>query len=93
VSFESIYGRITSNWRQDSTGLYEDIEIPANTTAEVSVPANRLEDVFEAGRAASKSKGVHFLRMENGAAVFELASGTYLFHSKRSEIGKVAISR
>jgi alpha-L-rhamnosidase len=38
--------------------------------------------VTESGKPASQSRGVKFLREENGCAVFEIGSGIYDFESK-----------
>ncbi|MFJ7181146.1 hypothetical protein ACIQXA_33240 [Streptomyces massasporeus] len=53
--------------------------MPVNTVAEVHVPADTRRAVAEGGRPADKAKGVRFLRMEHGAAVFQVGSGTYDF--------------
>ena len=56
--------------------------IPPNTTATVFVPADSAESVRESGRPAARSRGVNFLRMESGCAVFAVESGRYEFESK-----------
>jgi alpha-L-rhamnosidase len=55
------------------------IGIPANTTATVYVPAERLSSVSEGGQPADKAPGVTFLRTEDGTAVFHVGSGRYVF--------------
>ncbi|WP_329280015.1 hypothetical protein [Streptomyces sp. NBC_01451] len=40
--------------------------------------------VTEGGGPVGKAKGVRFLRMENGAAVFEVGSGSYRFGVRAS---------
>lgn len=80
-SYDSVRGRISSEWRQ-STGRFDlEITIPANTTAEVYVPAKAPGNVTESGLPAAQAADVHFLRMENAAAVFEVAAGKYKFLS------------
>ncbi len=78
---DSPYGRIVSRWKREKQNLRMDVTIPANTTATVFVPAKNMESVFESGKAMNKVKGVTFLRMEKGAAVFSVDSGTYRFES------------
>lgn len=56
-----------------------DVTIPVNTTATVYVPAKDAGGVTGSGKPAVNAKGVKFLRMENGAAVYEVGSGTYRF--------------
>jgi hypothetical protein len=89
ASYNSIRGKIVSDWRV--TTAREDtrpakkfslrVTVPANTTATVFVPAKSVAGIFESGKPATKSKGVKFLRMENGCAVFEIESGSYIFQT------------
>jgi alpha-L-rhamnosidase len=80
---DSLHGRITSNWQRDDNGLTMDVTIPINTTATIHVPAQDAGGVSESGKPAAQSAGVKFLRMENGAAVYEVGSGCYQFMSKQ----------
>jgi alpha-L-rhamnosidase len=57
------------------------VTVPVNTVAEVHVPAQTRTAVSERGRPADTAKGVRFLRMEDGAAVFEVGSGSYDFRA------------
>ncbi|MFC1607151.1 family 78 glycoside hydrolase catalytic domain, partial [Candidatus Latescibacterota bacterium] len=81
VSFRSIYGPIASNWQVEGESFTWDITVPVNTTATVNVPAVKAESVTESGMAASEVEGIEFLRMEDGAALFEVGSGRYRFES------------
>ena len=78
---DSPYGRIVSNWRLVGNRLTMEVTIPPNTTALVNVPAKDAAGVKESGKSAAKVKGVKFLRMENGAAIFAVGSGSYRFQS------------
>ncbi len=80
---DSPHGRIAVHWHKKDNGLHLQVMIPANTTATVFVPAKAAADVMEGTLPAEKSEGVEFLRMENGKAVFSVASGSYEFISKR----------
>ena len=79
--YDSLYGRIVSNWQLETRNLKLDVTIPINTTATVYVPAKDAAGVTESGKPATKAKGVKFLRTENGAAVYEVGSGIYRFES------------
>jgi len=79
--YDSIHGRIVSNWKRDGDKLTMEVTIPINTTATVYVPANDAAGVTESNKPAAKAAGVKFLRMENRAAVYELGSGSYRFQS------------
>ncbi len=80
--YDSIHGRIVSNWKRDGTRLILEVAIPPNTTATVHVPAKEASRVTESGKPAATSAGVKFLRMENAAALFEVGSGCYEFVSQ-----------
>lgn len=83
--YDSVHGRIESNWRLQNGRFELEATIPANTTATVYVPATGAEQVTEGGKPLAKAKGVKFLRMENNAAVLAVDSGAYRF---TSELGK-----
>jgi len=78
-SYDSIRGRIESSWSLVNGRLKFDVTIPANTTATIFVPAKDEAKVTEGGGPAVKAAGVQFLRMEGGAALFEVQSGKYSF--------------
>jgi alpha-L-rhamnosidase len=83
--FDSPYGRIASSWKRTGNKLALDVSVPANTTATVYVPAlsglpaTGVEGVTERGNAIADSQGVNFLRMEAGAVVLAVESGSYQF--------------
>jgi alpha-L-rhamnosidase len=70
-----------------------DVTIPINTTATVYVPAKEAAEVTEsgpstslrAGKPTGKVEGVKFLRMKDGAAVYEVGSGSYRFQATLSQ--------
>ena len=80
--YDSIHGRIGSDWKRDNDQFSWKITVPANTTATVYVPAKDEESVTESGSPIAQVEGVTFLRMEKGRAVFEVGSGKYAFNTK-----------
>jgi len=78
---DSPYGRIVSNWKREGQKLTMEVTIPPNTMATVYVPTKEAAGVTESGKPASKAKGVKVLRMESGAAVYAVGSGSYQFQS------------
>ena len=80
--YDSIRGPIVSEWKQMDGRFHLHVEIPANTTATVYVPAKNAESLSEGSRPASKAEGVTFLRMEDAAAVYEVTSGQYDFQAE-----------
>lgn len=88
-SYRSIHGRIASGWKLDQdNNLTLKLEIPANTTATLWLPASDEKLVTEGGKSAAEAEGVKFVRMETGAAVYELGSGSYAFASKAVPVAK-----
>lgn len=78
-SYNSVRGRIVSNWSRERGRLIFEIIVPATTTAEVYVPTARADAITEGGKPAASRSGIKFLRSERGAAVFEVGSGHYRF--------------
>ncbi|WP_079140782.1 family 78 glycoside hydrolase catalytic domain [Streptomyces sp. LUP47B] len=78
-SLKTVYGPLSSRWSTRNGALDLKVTVPVNTVAEVHVPAKSRWAVTEGGRRAEAAKGIRFLRMENGAAVFEVGSGSYSF--------------
>jgi alpha-L-rhamnosidase len=85
TSYDSIHGKIATDWKLDGNRLALEVVVPVNTTATVCVPAKDQAGVTESGKPVAQAQGVKFLRQENGQAVFEVGSGTYQF---ASEIGQ-----
>ncbi len=80
-SYDSVHGRIISNWRRREGQLVMEVTIPANATATVFVPTKDSAPVTESDQPAASASGVNFLRMENDTAVYTIGSGSYVFRS------------
>ena len=86
AEYESLYGRIATEWK-DANGRYTlDVTIPANTRATVWVPAADGTPVTEGGKPVEQSEGVLLLRREAGSAVYSVGSGTYRFASTKPAV-------
>jgi len=85
TSYDSICGKISTDWKLDGSKLTLDVTIPANTTATVHVPAKDVASITESGKFTDKADRVKFLRMENNAAVYAVGSGIYQFQSSLTE--------
>ncbi len=81
ASFRSIRGVIASHWSLQGGRFQLRVTVPPNTTATVYVSARDAASVSEGGRPAGSASGVRFLRMDRGAAVYQIGSGTYAFAS------------
>ncbi len=79
AEYDSARGKIVSAWSLEGETFHLEVTVPANTTATLYVPARDPTKITENGRPACKAEGVRFLRMEESAVVFALASGNYQF--------------
>ena len=80
-SYDSVRGRISSEWHQSAGKFDLQVTIPANTTATVYLPAKNLKSVREAGKDLAAVAGVKSAKMEANRAVLEIGSGDYHFVS------------
>ncbi len=79
ASYDSISGKIVSEWSRDGQNITLHVVIPANTTATIFVPATDSNSVHEAGRAVALSPGIKFLKMDGACAEYQVGSGDYTF--------------
>jgi len=87
--FDSIYGRIESQWQLQTNRFFWHISVPPNCTATVHVPTSDAKQVMEGDRPFEKVPGIVFVRSEPasestggvGRAVFKVGSGKYEFQS------------
>jgi alpha-L-rhamnosidase len=81
ASFDSIRGRIISDWKKADGVFTLKLSIPPNTVATVFLPAPAPAEVTESGRPVGGSPGVRVLQKQGECAVFVVAGGTYEFRS------------
>ena len=79
ASLQTYYGKASSGWKVEGNKIIMDIEIPANTTATVFVPALNKETITENGNAVSSSKDMQVTGTENGYVILKVNSGKYHF--------------
>jgi len=73
----SPYGKISSEWTRTSTGLNWDIEIPANSSALVTVPATAVNQVFVNDKKLMNTDGLTLVPGDNKLVSFQVGSGRY----------------
>jgi alpha-L-rhamnosidase len=74
--FDSMYGRIKSEWKIENGTLVYSCTVPANTSATLYLPAKQINQVKESGRSLVGWKDVG---VTNDKVVIPLGSGTYKF--------------
>ncbi len=88
VEYESVYGRIVSDWTLADGKFTLNATIPANTTATVVIPSDDADALTVTGAAEC----VQYLGTENGKATYEVQSGSYVFESAIKERVTVSAS-
>jgi alpha-L-rhamnosidase len=78
-SYDSVRGRIVSDWKIEAGIFTLNATVPANTTATIYIPTQNQNSVRESGQPATQAKGVKFLRQDGDASVYAVDSGTYQF--------------
>ena len=76
-SYMGIRGKVVSNWRRSKESISYEVEIPVNTTAEISLGAKSLKDVSESGIPLAKALGISNVRMVGSVVRATLRSGNY----------------
>jgi alpha-L-rhamnosidase len=72
AEYDSVYGTVMTEWTKKANGLQLKVQVPANTTATVYLPAASTDAVERDGASVS----AHF---DAGLMVTEVGSGTYNF--------------
>ncbi len=82
ASYDSVRGRIVSDWTKEGATFRLRVQIPANTQAAVVMPATDAASLTEGGQPLSQAAGVRLVRVEDGKAVLAVGSGRYEFTSR-----------
>jgi alpha-L-rhamnosidase len=77
ASLKTYYGTVSSGWKIQGNTTMLDVEIPANTTATVFIPAPNAAAITEGGNALPASIKVD--GSENGYVMVNIGSGSYHF--------------
>ncbi len=79
ASYQSAHGLIKSEWECTGDTAVLHVDIPANTTATVVLPADEARPIREGGRPVSESAGVSSAARRDGCVVYTVGSGIYDF--------------
>ncbi len=77
--YDSVYGRITSEWKYDNNVFTLHATVPVNTTATITIPAKQTEVITESGLPVNQSKGLTVLKAGKNLITFLAGSGDYYF--------------
>lgn len=85
ASLQTYYGTIGSAWSLDGNNFYWKVEIPANTSATIYLPAADSKKVMVDNKVLSATKDIVEKGYENGYLVIAAGSGVYEFNSTVKE--------
>lgn len=77
--YDSMYGKITSEWKTVNGQTIYTIVVPANTTATLYLKASNLNQITEAGNKIKQQKDITYIGKKEDRLIFTLLSGTYKF--------------
>ena len=77
--YDSIHGRVGVAWALQNELFRLDVEVPANTSASVILPASRNAVIQESGQAISMVKDVKLVRQDDQEVELSIGSGAYQF--------------
>ena len=78
-SLRTPYGLLACDWQLAGGELTLAIAVPANTSAEVVIPAKNADAVHESGRPVAAAPGVKASTFKDGRLTVQLGSGSYVF--------------
>jgi len=79
ADYDTNYGKVSSHWKLENSNLLLDVEIPANTTATVYIPADNINAVFESDKPVTKAKDIKTTDPIHGYVALNIGSGIYHF--------------
>ena len=79
ASLETVYGKISVSWKISEGKFMMDLEIPANTTASIYMPATGADLISENGKPISDVKDITITGKDGKYIVLQTGSGTWHF--------------
>ncbi|HVV55895.1 MAG TPA: family 78 glycoside hydrolase catalytic domain [Mucilaginibacter sp.] len=79
ASLDTYYGKASSAWEVKDGKTYYNIDIPANTKADIYLPASAANDITENGQALSLDKDITVGPADSGYVQIHAGSGSYHF--------------
>jgi alpha-L-rhamnosidase len=79
ASLQTYYGNLTSGWEIKDGKTYYTIEIPANTKADIFLPATQADEITEGDKALALDKDITIGKSEDGYVGLKMGSGIYHF--------------
>ncbi len=87
ASYDSVRGPIFCRWDCRGDEFLLKIEIPANTTATITLPTDDAKTIREGDKPLTDVEGAKLLGMADHVATIEIESGSYVFTAEYSKPG------
>jgi alpha-L-rhamnosidase len=78
-TLQTPHGLLASDWELANGELTLSVTVPANTSAEIVIPAARVSDVREGDTPAASARGVRSFTFHDGRVTLLVGSGHYEF--------------
>jgi alpha-L-rhamnosidase len=79
--YQSIYGKIVSDWKIENGKYTLSVEVPANTTAKVYLPVKDVNKILESGKPIKGNKLFPDIKNAGDKCVVVVGSGKYYFEA------------
>ncbi|MDB5026259.1 MAG: Bacterial alpha-L-rhamnosidase [Mucilaginibacter sp.] len=79
ATLQTYYGNLSSGWEIKDGKTYYSIEIPANTKADIFLPATHADEITEGDKALALDKDITIGKSEDGYVGLKVGSGIYHF--------------
>lgn len=79
AALDTYYGKVSNSWKIENDKFIMDVEIPANTTAAIYLPAENAGSITENGKPVTSVTGIKIAGTDNGYVIVNVGSGSYHF--------------
>ncbi len=79
ASLQTYYGKLSGGWKLEADKIIMDVEIPANTTATIFIPASNANSITENNKPLSAIGDIKIVETKDGYVEINVGSGVYHF--------------
>ncbi len=92
ASLQTYYGKLSSGWKIEADKITMDVEIPANTTATIYIPAANAALVTESGKPLTAVNNIKVEGTAEDYVIINVGSGKYHFAAAKPMNAAAAIN-
>ncbi len=79
ANLQTYYGKLSGGWKLEADKIIMDVEIPANTTATIFIPASNANSITENNKPLSAIGDIKIVETKDGYVEINVGSGVYHF--------------